>query len=105
MKDSSFVVDSWDSSQEAEGPREPWIRFREGKQPLGRYQWIRLALSFAAVASVTTFCGLTGKWIFFSIGGALLAVMSVVMLLRWAATPLVPTPEIEDRDHTRSQDS
>jgi hypothetical protein len=102
MKDSCLVVDSWDSLQEAEGPQEPWRRFREGKQPLSWYQRIRLLLSFVAVALVTIFCGLTGSWIFFFIGVALLAVMSVVMLLRWAATPLAPTSEVEERDLKRS---
>jgi len=41
---------------------------------------------------VTIFCGLTGQWIFFWIGGVLLAVMCVVTLL-WAATPSTPTAE------------
>jgi hypothetical protein len=93
MKDSRAVVDSWDSLERAEGPQEPWRRLREGKQTLSRRQKKRLLLSFAAVALVTIFCGLTGQWIFFWIGGVLLAVMSVVILLGWAATPLTPTAE------------
>ena len=105
MKDSYLVVDSWDSLQEAEGPREPWRRFREGKQPLSWYQRLRLLSSFVAVALVTILCGLTGSRIFFFIGVALLAVMSVVMLLGWAATPLAPTSEVEERDLKRSQDT